>query len=155
MNTERTILTNMCMVYEGDKILVIDRNKSDWPGITFPGGKVESGEPFTESVIREVKEETNLDIVSPKLTGVKDFLLSDGTRYIVFCYTANEFSGELKSSDEGEVFWIKREELLNYELADNFEYMYKLFTGEYSEMYFDIEDSCNYKMYWVDEVDSF
>ena len=39
---------------------MIDRKKRDWPGITFPGGHIESGESFTDAVIREVQEETGL-----------------------------------------------------------------------------------------------
>ena len=50
------------MVYDGDKILVQDRVNKNWPGLTFPGGHVEEGESFTESVIREVYEETGLKI---------------------------------------------------------------------------------------------
>ena len=77
-------LTNLCMITKGDEILVIDRQKKDWPGITFPGGHVENDESIVDSVIREVKEETGLDIQSPKLCGVKDWVNSDGSRYIVF-----------------------------------------------------------------------
>lgn len=40
---EKTILTNMCMVYDGERILVQERVKDDWSGITFPGGHVEKG----------------------------------------------------------------------------------------------------------------
>lgn len=47
-------LTNMCMVCDGDKVLVQNRVKPGWPGITFPGGHVEPGESVTASVIREV-----------------------------------------------------------------------------------------------------
>ena len=39
--TEKVEFTNMCMVYDGDEVVVIDRQKKDWPGITFPGGHVE------------------------------------------------------------------------------------------------------------------
>lgn len=62
---ETVEFTNLCMVRDGDRVLVIDRKKKDWPGITFPGGHVEAGESFTEAVIREVKEETGLRIASP------------------------------------------------------------------------------------------
>ena len=47
------VLTNMCMVYDGNQILVQDRMNPDWPGITFPGGHIEPKESFVESVIRE------------------------------------------------------------------------------------------------------
>lgn len=62
---EKTILTNMCMVYDDNgNVLVQDRVDPNWPGITFPGGHVEHGESFVASVIREVKEETGLDITN-------------------------------------------------------------------------------------------
>ena len=44
--TENVILTNICLVYRDDEILVQDRHKDDWPGLTFPGGHVEEGESF-------------------------------------------------------------------------------------------------------------
>ena len=50
---EKCVLTNMCMVYDGNQILVQDRMNPNWPGITFPGGHIEPKESFVESVIRE------------------------------------------------------------------------------------------------------
>ena len=67
---EKCILTNMCMVYDGTRILVQDRMNPDWPGITFPGGHVEPRESFVDSVIREVEEETGLKISNVQLCGI-------------------------------------------------------------------------------------
>ena len=50
---EKCVLTNMCMVYDGNRILVQDRMNPNWPGITFPGGHIDPKESFVESVIRE------------------------------------------------------------------------------------------------------
>ena len=101
---ETVVLTNMCMVYDNQgNILVQDRLDPEWPGITFPGGHVEPGEAFTKAVIREVWEETGLTIEHPRLCGLKQFPEEDGTRYIVMLYKANQFSGELRSSCEGNV----------------------------------------------------
>ena len=128
---EKCILTNMCMIYDGSRVLVQDRKDPGCPGITFPGGHVEPGESFVESTIREVKEETGLDITDVRLCGVKQFMQRDGLyRYIVFLFKTNNFSGELKSSDEGEVFWIERDELSNYVLVDNFENMLEIFEND-------------------------
>ena len=101
---EMCVLTNMCMVYDGNQILVQDRMNPDWPGITFPGGHIEPKESFVESVIREVKEETGLDISNVQLCGMKQWTHREGKyRYIVFFYKTNTYSGELKSSDEGKL----------------------------------------------------
>lgn len=66
--------TNLCMVRDGDRVLVMDREKESRQGMTLPGGPVEVGESFTEAVIREVKEETGLRIASPQMCGMKDWV---------------------------------------------------------------------------------
>ncbi|MBR3716165.1 MAG: 8-oxo-dGTP diphosphatase [Clostridia bacterium] len=136
--TENVVLTNMCMVYSGSKILVQDRLDPKWPGITFPGGHIEVGESFVRSTMREVKEETGLDVSDLRLCGMKQFTSEDNTyRYIVFFYKTDRFTGELRSSDEGKVFWIERSELDSYVLADGFDKMLEIFENdELSENYY-------------------
>lgn len=128
---EKIELTNMCMVYD-DKgnILVQNRVSKDWPGITFPGGHIEKGESFVKSVIREVYEETGLEIENPLLCGVKQFQLNEEVRYVVLFFKTNKFKGEIKSSSEGEIFWIKKEDLKNYKLSVDFDKMYEIFENE-------------------------
>ena len=137
-HSEQAIFTNMCMVYDNaGNILVIDRKKEDWPGVTFPGGKVEYAESFTESVIREVYEETGLKIQNPVLCGIKQFQTEADERYIVLFYKSNSFSGSLSASDEGEVFWIPRSELKRYPLSVDFEEMVRVFeSDDLSEFYY-------------------
>ncbi|GAB3068121.1 8-oxo-dGTP diphosphatase [Salinicoccus sesuvii] len=138
---EMVILTNMCMI-ENDKgqILIQDRMKQNWPGVTFPGGHIEKNESFHDAVVREVFEETGLTIRNPKLCGVKQFQTANEERYIVFFYKAKEYEGELTSSAEGEVFWIEPDALKNYTLANDFEEMYKVFSDEaISEFYYNEE----------------
>ena len=114
---EKCIITNICLVYSNDKILVIDRKKKDWPGLTFPGGHVEKDEDFNTSVIREVKEETGLLIKNPILCGIEEFKTKNEDRYLMLYYKTDKFSGKLKSSKEGETFWIKRSDLNKYKLS--------------------------------------
>ena len=136
--SEPAVFTNMCMISDGNgNILVQDRRNPDWPGITFPGGHVEPGESFAASVIREVFEETGLTIENPVLCGVKQFQTRREERYVVFLYKADRFRGELKSSDEGEVFWIPRQTLTDYPLAPDFLDMVRVFEDdELSEFYY-------------------
>ena len=134
-------LTNMCMVYDGDRVLVQDRGDPDWPGITFPGGHVESGESFCASVIREVFEETGLTIENPRLCGVKEWENQDGSRYIVLFYKTNQFSGQLKSSEEGKVFWSSIESLSSLKLSLDFQQHLDLFFNEdLSEAFYENTD---------------
>lgn len=143
---EPVILTNMCMICDGDKVLVQDRQDPDWPGIVFPGGHVEPKESFVQSVIREVKEETGLTVSDLHLCGIKQFTHRNGEyRYIVLFYKTHTFEGDLRSSREGRVFWIHRDEMDKYVLADGFESMLEIFENEaLSENYhwFDGEWHC-------------
>lgn len=126
---ETVEFTNMCMVCDGSKVVVIDRKKEDWPGITFPGGKVELGESFSDAVIREVKEETGLDIYSPQLCGIKDWY-DNQCRYVVFFYKTSIFYGNLQSSAEGEVWWEEMDNLPNLNLSLDMNDMIRVFTEE-------------------------
>ena len=75
---EKVIFMNMCMVYD-DKgnVLALDKVGKSYSGTTFPGGHVEQGETFTDSVIREVYEETGLRIKNPILKGVYHWIIDD------------------------------------------------------------------------------
>ncbi len=119
--TERVTLTNMCMITDQDRILVIDRKDPNWPGLTFPGGHVEAHESFNDSVVREVKEETNLTIKNPKLVGIKHFYDEQDHRYLVLFYRATEFTGKVEASREGKLKWMSKKQLFNEQLAVNFD----------------------------------
>lgn len=132
----RAEIANMCVVQNGTKVLVEDRRDPNWPGVAFPGGHVETGESITGSVIREVKEETGLDIQKPTLCGIKTWTKRDGARYLLFFYKTDKFSGELKSSEEGEVFWAELDALPSMNLAKDMELHLRLFQEDnISELY--------------------
>lgn len=140
--TETATFTNMCMIYDKNgNILVQNRKNPNWPGISFPGGHVEPGESFCASVIREVKEETGLDIENPVLCGIKQFTTKKDGRYVVLFYKTDRYSGEICSSEEGEIFWIPRADLERYELANDFAEMVGIFESDsLSEFYYYKED---------------
>ena len=127
--TEKVEFTNMCMVYNGNQVVVIDRQKTDWAGVTFPGGHVELGESFTDAVIREIHEETGLKISSPQLCGIKDWCEND-CRYVVLFYKTSNFEGELVSSDEGKVWWEDIENLSNLNLSLDMKDMLRVFVED-------------------------
>jgi 8-oxo-dGTP diphosphatase len=139
---EQAVFTNMCMIYDNNgNVLVQDRIDPGWSGITFPGGHVKPGESFVESVIREVKEETGLTIKNPRLCGLKQFRDRNGARYVVILFKTNTFYGQLQSSDEGQVFWIKRSDLNNFKQVDDFDKMLEVFENEdLSECYYQNTD---------------
>jgi 8-oxo-dGTP diphosphatase len=128
---EQAVFTVLVMVSdENGNILVQNRLDPGWPGICFPGGHVEPGESFTEAAIRETFEETGLTIENPRLCGVKQFQTKENARYVVFFYKATKFSGTLTSSDEGEVFWISKDQLKDQILVNDFTQMLQVFESE-------------------------
>ena len=116
--TENVELTVLCLIQDGDKILLQNRVKKDWKGYTLPGGHVEPGESFVDAVKREMKEETGLDIINPKLAGIKQFPIENG-RYIVFLFKTEQFSGKVVSSEEGQMEWIDCSRLSEIDAVDD------------------------------------
>ena len=138
--TEVVELTVLCLVRNGEKYLLQDRIKKDWRGYTLPGGHIEPEESIVDAVIREMKEETGLTIRNPKLCGVKQFPI-EGGRYIVFLFSADEFEGELVSSDEGKMHWVDKEELDKVNTVNDFkELLEVMLDDKLTEFLYVIED---------------
>jgi len=99
---------------KNNEVLVQNR-KRKYLGWSFPGGHVEKGESFYNCAVREVKEETGLDVFNLKYCGVVHWAHKEtNARYTCFMYEGNEFTGTLiTETDEGEQFWVKTEDLKN------------------------------------------
>ena len=128
--TEMAELTVLCLIEDGNRILLQNRVKEDWKGFTFPGGHVEPGESFVDAVKREMKEETGLEIWNPKLVGIKQFPIEDGKyeegRYIVLLFRATSFCGEVVSSEEGQMEWVDRQRLSEIRTVEDFKDLLKV-----------------------------
>ena len=156
--TEKVIMTNMCMVFSENRILVQDKRDDDYFGITFPGGHMERGESFTDAVIREVWEETGLKISEPKLCGIKDWMKDEETRYIVLLYKTDKFEGIVTSSEEGDVFWLTLDEMKQRKLAYGMDKMLEVFLNDNISEYFFFEENgkivlLDYKTDYVEQRD--
>ena len=108
--------TTLIYIEKDDKYLMLHRNKKvndinkdKWIGV---GGHVEENETIDECVVREVKEETNLDLISFKLRGEVLFILN-GYEELMYVYTSNEFKGVLKECNEGTLEWIDKNKVLD------------------------------------------
>ena len=99
---------------------------------------MEEHEPIVDAVIREMKEETGLTIEHPQLCGVKDWINEDGSRYVVFLFRADQFSGELTSSEEGRVFWLEKDKVLKTKWIWHMDGLMRIMAdGEFTELYLD------------------
>ena len=132
-------LTSLCLIYRDDEILLQNRLKRDWQGYTLPGGHIEPGESIVEGTIREMREETGLEVRDLRLCGVKQFPI-EGGRYLVLLYKTNRFSGQLRDSQEGPVEWVKVSELYQYNtVSDLKELLDVMLRDDLSEFQYVIE----------------
>jgi 8-oxo-dGTP diphosphatase len=98
----------VCLVQNGDYLLLLNRQHDHFKGFIPPGGKVEFPESYTESAIREVKEETGLDVSNLIYKGLYEYVNpAKNDRYIIFNYITRTFSGTLlEHSPEGKPVWV-------------------------------------------------
>lgn len=130
---EDVCLMNMCMIEDHEGHVLIQNKVNDsYTGITFPGGHVEKKEIFKDAMIREVKEETGLTIKNPYLCGLYHWY-KHSIHNIILVYKASEYEGVLHSSDEGEVYWINKEDFLKQPLATGMEYVWDIVHKQHQE----------------------
>ena len=85
-----------------------DINEGKWVGV---GGKFEDGESPDECLLREVFEETGFTLTGYKFRGIIKFVSDVWGSELMYLYSANSFTGELKSCDEGEFSWIDKKDV--------------------------------------------
>ena len=135
---------NMVKIYNKDtgEVVVLDKvKKYGWEGLTFPGGKVERGESFEDSVIREAKEETNLDIKNPKLVGIITWL-TDTSKDVGLLYETSDFTGKLeKENREGKLSWMTYENFAKSAGKSlSMDKILGIYEGRYKEVFWDLRD---------------
>ena len=128
------ILATLCYVKNDGHTLMVYRNKKPndmhagkWNGL---GGKFEPGESPEECVIREVREESGLDIHNPHMLGLLMFPNFKGNDWCVFVFTAREFEGELIDSPEGRLEWIPDENLTSLNLWESDQIFFPWLEGD-------------------------
>ncbi|KXB08734.1 hypothetical protein AKJ56_00470 [candidate division MSBL1 archaeon SCGC-AAA382N08] len=91
-----------------------DPEKGKW---ALPGGKVDYGETVKQAAIREVKEETNIDIRLVKLLGHYD-IIDDGYHYVTICYRGIPKNADIiAGSDVEKAKWISSDNLKQISLT--------------------------------------
>lgn len=141
--------STVCYLKKDNNVLMIKFSKKWGQVFAPPGGKFETGETPLDCIIREFKEETGLTLINPKLQGISYW--KDIAEGIIFVYTAENFEGNLlKSSEEGQLEWIKIDDLLSIKQFDqNEKFTPYLFKNELFEGKFLLNDKCKVVSYEI------
>lgn len=111
-----------------DGKLLLEKRKNE-PGRgkwSIPGGLVDLGETVHETIVREVKEETGLDVESPEHVDVVDNVDEDEHgaikyHFVIIDYFVKLKGGKLKAaSDAEELRWVALDEVEKYDLTKTF-----------------------------------
>jgi len=103
------------MIEKDGKILLIHKSENEDINpktIDIPGGRVEFGEDIEKALIREIKEETNLDVEIRKPTNIWSFLHKENFQLVGITFLCKYVSGEINLSGEHEHFiWVDKNEV--------------------------------------------
>ena len=110
-------MTTLCYIEKENKYLMLHRtskkkdgNKDKWIGV---GGHFEKGESPEECLLREVKEETGLELTSYQFRGIVTFISDEWPDEYMCLYTADRYTGDIGNCDEGELVWVEKEKIMD------------------------------------------
>ena len=108
-------ITTLCYIEQDGKYLMLHRtkkkhdiNENKWIGV---GGHAEGTEEPEECLLREVKEETGLTLTSYRFRALITFVSDQQEPEMMCLFTADGFTGELITCNEGDLVWVPKEEV--------------------------------------------
>ncbi len=127
---EKIKMYTICLIVNGNQILLLNRQHDSFNGYIAPGGRIEFPESPLQCAIREVKEETGLTVKNLTYKGLAEYM-NPNERYMVFNYVTYDFEGTLlEDCREGKPEWILLGDLYKIEMQDNFRRRIPLFFEE-------------------------
>ncbi len=133
MGDSRIINSTLVHLIKDGKYLMLHRvkkegdyNKDKWIGV---GGKFEPRESPEECARRETLEETGLTIGKMDYRGIVTFVYQDITEYM-HLFTSEDFSGEMKECDEGNLEWVDISEVCNLPIWEGDKIFFKLMEDD-------------------------
>ena len=126
--------TTLCYIEKDESYLMLHRvkkekdiNKDKWIGV---GGHFEEGESPEECLLREVKEETGLELTSFRLRGIVTFTTDIYPKEYMFLYTADSYEGEITECNEGNLEWVKKREVYQLPVWEGDKVFFRLLEEE-------------------------
>jgi ADP-ribose pyrophosphatase YjhB (NUDIX family) len=120
------------IVYAGKILLEKRGNEPSRGKWTVPGGLVELGESIEQAVVRETKEETDLDVAEPRLIDVVDNVDLDAAGKVKYHFVIVNYLVKLKSdaafmaaSDAEELRWVCFDEVEALDLTQSFRVFFR------------------------------
>ncbi len=114
----RPYLAVSAAIFRDGRVLIVRRAQPPANGLfTLPGGGVELGETLVEAVIREVREETGLEIEPLALAGYREMIARDASgrierHFVILPFAARWIAGECSLNEElAEAHWLKPSDL--------------------------------------------
>ena len=121
----RPYLAVSAAIFRNGRVLIVRRARPPAHGLyTLPGGGVELGETLEGAIIREVREETGLEIAPLTLVGFREAIARDAAgrverHFVILPFAARWVGGEIALSDElAEAHWRKPDELAGLKTTD-------------------------------------
>ncbi len=153
MKRPKFAISTVCYLSKNNETLFLQFNKKWGQVYSPPGGKMEYGESPLECIIREYEEETGLTLKNPKLKGYSYWNFIDEEYGVIFIYTASEYSGTIKESIEGKLFWIKNEKISNLKQFDmNSKFNDLIFSDEMFEANMKLDKNNMVKEYIITKI---
>jgi 8-oxo-dGTP diphosphatase len=113
----RPYLAVSAAIFRDGRVLIVRRGKPAHGVYTLPGGGVELGETLEQAVIREVREETGLDIEPLELAGYRQMIVRDAggkieRHFVILPFAARWIAGEISLNEElADASWLLPSEL--------------------------------------------
>ena len=127
-------MSTLCYIEREGKYLMLHRtikendvNHGKWIGV---GGHFEADESPEECLLREVEEETGYRLVRWQFRALVTFVSGDGVTEYMHLFTADRFTGEPISCDEGELAWVEKERIESLELWEGDRIFLRLLAQE-------------------------